>query len=201
MNKNLIFSITVLCSLSNLHAFFDFEAFDDHFEQMEKQMKKMRKGMKKSMRALQSNSENNTAVSLKEDDDAVVITFSHIKNSEATLHGDHLSIVTPDQKIVVTVRGNVIGIETWTEQKDTRKQNENDDTFTAQYIGSSYSSMSQTVGSKLLLDEQSTGYDEENQELIIRIPKEVAKKGMPVTINKISKEKTDTGQEEANETE
>lgn len=189
MNKNLIFSITVLCSLSNLHAFFDFDAFNEHFEQMEKQMKTMRKGIKKSMRALQDLPENNVKVSMKEEDDEVVITFSNIKNAEATLHGDHLSIITPDQKIVVTVRGNVIGIETWKEQKDTHKKGERNDTFTAQYIGSSYSSMSQTVGSKLLIDQQSTGYDEENQELIVRIPKKEPKKSTPVTINKISKEK------------
>jgi len=196
MNKKLILSITVLSSLSSLHAFFDFNALDDHFEKMEKQMRKMRKGMKKTVRSMQL-PEQSSAVSLKEEDDAVVLTFTDITTAEATLQGDQLSVVTPEQRITITVRGNVIGIETAQEQKETRQKGEDDDSFTAQYIGSSYSSMSQAFGSKLLLDQRTIDLDEENHELIVRIPKKAAKKSTPVTINKISR--GNAAAEEANE--
>src|SRR3972149_3049355 len=108
MNKKLILGITALSSLASLSAFFDFDAFDEHFEKMEQHMKKMRKGMKKSMKAFQL-PENKVGVSLKEEDDAVVITFAGIKNAEATLiDNDRLSITTPEQRIVITVRGTMI---------------------------------------------------------------------------------------------
>ena len=196
MHKKLILSITILSLVSPMQAFFDFDAFAAHFENIEKQMKKMHKGMKKEMKAFRKIPQTKVTVSLKEEDDAVVITFAGITTAEATLNdsNDRLSITTPDQRIVVTVRGNMIGIETWQEQKETHKKDA-DDMFSAQYIGSSYSSISQIVGSKLLLEKQSTGYDEENSELIVRIPKEVAKKDTPVTINKISKEKSAKEQE------
>jgi hypothetical protein len=196
MHKKLILSITILSLVSPIQAFFDFDAFDAHFENIEKQMEKMHKDMKKEMKAFHKIPQTKVTVSLKEEDDAVVITFADITTAEATLNdsNDRLSITTPDQRIVVTVRSNMIDIETWQEQKGARKKDE-DDTFSAQYIGSSYSSISQIVGSKLLLEKQSTGYDEENSELIVRIPKEVAKKDTPVTINKISKEKSAKEQE------
>ena len=54
MNKKLLLSITILSTIPSINAFFDFDAFDSHFEQMEQQACSMRKRMNKNMRAMQA---------------------------------------------------------------------------------------------------------------------------------------------------
>lgn len=185
----LLLSGVILLEARHAH-WHDFNEIEDLFEN---QMEQMRKNMK-SLRKIPKSS---APVSFKENDTNVVITILGIDTEElsATLNNtnDQLSIITPENRITISVRDNMIGIETMHEKKELKektKKDADDETMSAQYIRSAYASISQTVSAPLVLEKQTIDYDQENKELTITIPKQELKKGTAVPINKIGKKKS-----------
>ena len=119
-----------------------------------------------------------SGIYFEEDYDSVIIGITDItaqkQELETTLNesNDRLSIITPENRIFITVHGNTIDVETSRKKKETRKQDENNDALTAQSNDSSSSSISQTVSSKLQLSKQEIDYNECAGALIVYIPKE-----------------------------
>lgn len=164
------------------------------FEEMEEHLDKQIQEMHKNIKALSKLPKNSLTTSLKEDDKHVIITISGIEAQElnATLNdnNDQLSISTPNNRIIVTVKGNLIGIETSQEVKELKEEKKDDtEKRSSQYVGSSYMSTQQTVGAPLVLEKQTIDYDHDSKELVITIPKGEVQKGKSVPIKKISKQK------------
>lgn len=119
-----------------------------------------------------------SGIYVHEEYDRVGIAIADIaaqkQESEVALNesNNQLSITTPENRVLITVRGNIIDVETTQEKKETRKQDENNDALTAPSDDSSSSSISQTVSGKLQLSKHEIDYHERDRLLVVFIPKE-----------------------------